>query len=84
MDLEKSLVNIFEQKGIFLSVDEKDDELDMDSIQFISIIVEIESVFEISIEDDDLLQSKFKTFRDFYEMIYLLKNSNTTYEKNDL
>ncbi len=75
--IEQSLLNIFEQKGIFLSETEKDNELEMDSIQFISLIVEIESAFSISIADEDLLFDKFSTFNSFLRYIEILIAQNT-------
>ena len=62
--IEQSLYDIFEQKGIYLSETDKDDELEMDSLQFISIVIEIEYCFSISI-DDDWMTDKLKTFNDF-------------------
>lgn len=50
-----------EQNGIYIS-DEWDEELDFDSITFISTIVGIEEAFSIEIPADILLFENFKTF----------------------
>lgn len=69
VDVEKSLLGIFEEKGIFLSENEKDDELEMDSLQFISIVVDMENVFSIIVDDEDLMADKFKTFNSFLKYV---------------
>ena len=69
VDVEKSLLGIFEEKGIYLSENEKDDELEMDSLQFISIVVDMENVFSIIVDDEDLMADKFKTFNSFLKYV---------------
>lgn len=76
MDFEKRLFDIFEQKGIFLSSDEKNDELELDSIQFISIIVDIENVFNLSFPDNVFISNNLKTFNQFIEEIQHLLNAH--------
>lgn len=74
--IEKSLFDIFEQKGIFLSEAEKNCELEMDSLQFISIIVDIEKAFSITVDDYDLAFDKFNTFNRFLEHVEVLIAQN--------
>ena len=51
------------------------DDLGMDSITFISIIVEIEDMFGITIPDDMLL---IENFRNVDEIVRLIENETTT------
>lgn len=47
------------------------DDLGMDSITFISLVVEIEALFDIKIPDDFLLMDKFKNMD---EIIFVIEN----------
>ena len=51
------------------------DDLGMDSITFISIIVEIEDMFGITIPDEMLL---IENFRNVDEIVRLIENETTT------
>lgn len=62
------LKKIFLENGIEVSYN-LDDELLFDSLQFISIITDIEDAFNIKINDEDLLYTNFKCFNDFYKYI---------------
>ena len=53
------------------------DDLGMDSITFISLIVEIESRFNIQIPDDFLLMDNFRTVNDAVRIIVELINVKT-------
>ena len=46
------------------------DNLGMDSIAFITLIVEIETTFNISVPDEFVLIENFKTFDSIYELLY--------------
>lgn len=48
--------------GIIIDPDAKDEEIPMDSIMFISMIVELENQYGIHIPDDRLLYKYWKTF----------------------
>ena len=79
MNVEEKLINLFEDKGIYLSEQEKNDPLELDSIQFISIIVDIEQVYCIKIDDDYLMSDNFKTFNDYLLIVQtVLSKSNET------
>lgn len=69
MNTEQKLLDLFEKKGIFLSESEKDDELELDSIQFISMIIDIEETFSIRIDENDMLFEKFNTFNNYLRNI---------------
>lgn len=55
------------------------DDLGMDSITFISIIVEIEDMFGITIPDDKLL---IENFRNVDEIVRLIENEVTNSNMN--
>lgn len=52
------------------------DNLGMDSIAFITLIVEIETIFNISVPDELVLIENFKTFDSIYELISSLILNN--------
>lgn len=66
--VEERLTLILEQNGVYISKD-WDEDLDLDSITFISTIVGVESEFELEIPDELLLFEKFKTFRLYVDNI---------------
>lgn len=55
------------------------DDLGMDSITFISIVVEIESMFDIIVSDDMLLQ---ENFRNVDLIVEIIKNTMSSDEKS--
>lgn len=77
--LQNRIIKILEENGIFVSND-WDEELDFDSITFISTIVCLEEEFNIEIPDDFLLFENFKTFRLYMENIaQILSENNIEY-----
>lgn len=56
------------------------DDLGMDSITFISIVVEIEDVFEITVPDDLLLM---ENFRNVDSIIQIVEDAKNTTSKNE-
>lgn len=56
------------------------DDLGMDSITFISIVVEIEDVFEITVPDDLLLM---ENFRNVDSIIQIVEDAKNTTLKNE-
>lgn len=56
------------------------DDLGMDSITFISIVVEIEDVFEITVPDDLLL---IENFRNVDSIIQIVEDAKNTTLKNE-
>lgn len=51
---EELLLNAMENNGIYIdNVDNIDEVLTIDSISFVTLIVELEEMFEISFEDED-------------------------------
>lgn len=78
-DIETKLNLIFEENGLYYDNSEEENNLlkEIDSMVFISLIVEIESVFNIGIPDDALILSNFQTKSQIIEIIYKLLEKNT-------
>lgn len=56
------------------------DDLGMDSITFISIVVEIEDIFEITVSDDLLLT---ENFRNVDSIIQIVEDAKNVLSKNE-
>lgn len=67
--MNKTLNNIFSKHGIIIEKDEEEEPLTFSSLTFISIIIEIEQVFKISVPDEYLNIERLITFKDFNTMI---------------
>lgn len=72
------LKEIFERVGICLNEDELDKPLEIDSIQFVSLIIFIEETFMIRLSADYEDFSKLRSFNDFLNLI------NRYFEKADI
>lgn len=68
------LLKILEENSI--SISDSQENLEMDSIQFISIIIAIENVFNCTINDQFLDPEKIKSFDDLLEIIDLTLGQN--------
>ena len=79
------LTSLFSDSGvdtdIFEYVDLIDD-LGMDSINFVSLIIELEATFDVQIPDEWLLMEKFRTFSQIYSAVYVLINEKGTGTSN--
>lgn len=75
MDIETKLINIFEDTGIIIDKDSKKENLNLDSLHYISIICEIENEFDIEIPDEMLSNNPLETFSDFENMIEELERN---------
>ena len=69
MYVRDKLKTIFESVGIYLGDNEFNKELELDSLQFVTIIIEIETQFLIRISNDLEEYSELNTFNDFYRMV---------------
>lgn len=69
MYVRDKLKTIFESVGIYLGDNEFNKELELDSLQFVTIIIEIETQFLIRISNDFEEYSELNTFNDFYRMV---------------
>lgn len=73
-DVIKTISEVFKDKGFDSDIIEYVDLIDdigMDSITFISIVVEIEAHFGIEVSDDMLLMDNFKCVDN---IVYIVKN----------
>lgn len=62
-----SIISKYSKKE--LSLDTTIEELELESIEFVKIIVEIEKVFGVEVEDDALYVRSGIAIKDFYEYI---------------
>lgn len=65
-EIEQKLVNCLENVSIYIDVDDNVDDIDLEnyiesSIQFISLVIEIEKEFSIELPDEMLDINTFKT-----------------------
>ena len=58
------------------------DDLGMDSINFVSLIIELEATFDVQIPDEWLLMEKFRTFSQIYSAVDALINEKGTGTSN--
>lgn len=71
MDIKKQIQTTFNNTGVFF-VDEEED-LNLDSLHFISILCELEETFGIEIPADIMTSDNLHTFGDFCDMVLKLK-----------
>ncbi|MED9903207.1 MAG: hypothetical protein UFG06_03395 [Lachnospiraceae bacterium] len=69
MNIQSRLQNVFEIVGIFVNEEDFDKEIEMDSLQFATVIIEVENEFLLRISNDFEEYSVLKTFRDFYKLV---------------
>lgn len=77
--------NLFSESGVdkdVLEYVDLIDDLGMDSVNFISLIIEIETSFEIQIPDEWLLMEKFQTYTLIYEAVDALLKEKETGDNN--
>jgi len=67
--IETELLRIFEGVGIYLTEDDYDDKIPMDSLQFVNILVQIEDTFSVTIEDEYYYSDNLSTFNSMYNLI---------------
>lgn len=69
MDIKDELINLFTEIGISIDDECYNDELQLDSLQFINIIILIEDTFLFTVGDNYMSHDKLKSFNDFKNMI---------------
>lgn len=69
-EIKDRIKNVLEQNGVY--IDNWEEELDFDSITFISTIVGLEQEFGIEVPDDMLLYENFRNFKLYVENIQAL------------
>lgn len=68
--VEQELIGLFVKcSGKEVSLDTEIAEMEMDSLEFVKLIMEIEDLFEVEIDDDTLYVSKGVTVRNFYDFL---------------
>lgn len=72
--MEERLLQIFKENGFDIQPNEYNDVLEMDSIQFISIIVAIETEFDLEIPDEILSMEGLRSFQEFLVLVQELLN----------
>lgn len=71
MNCTEKVREIMKENGIFIFQGEENEELEIDSLRFISIIVQIEEEFGINVADEYLLL-EYKSLNDYVKLIELL------------
>ncbi|MBQ7688336.1 MAG: hypothetical protein IJT27_03865 [Clostridia bacterium] len=69
MNTAEKLQKIFEKNGIFVDEDEREDPLEINSLQFVKLLVSIEEEFSIQIDEDYYSGEGLQSFSDFVNMI---------------
>ena len=75
-DLNVKVINIMNSCGFDVSEDDLDCSIEYDSLQFVSLMVEFESNFEIEIPEEYLFAKGLDTPRDFINMLERVLNYN--------
>lgn len=70
--VRERLIKIFDDNGMIILEEDIELPLEIDSIQFISIVVQIEDEFNVTIPDDYLVSSVLLTFLDFEQLLLKL------------
>ncbi|MCF0135349.1 MAG: hypothetical protein HUJ69_02900 [Lachnospiraceae bacterium] len=75
MNATEKLLRVFESCGIFIVEDEWNDDLNLDSLQYVSVLVRIEDVFSSEIPDVYIFENTLHSFQDFRELIKEIESS---------
>lgn len=77
-NIRKTLENIFESLGIYIDCNNEKEILHLDSVQIVSIILEIEDKFLVSVTESNIKFDQLRSFNDYFELIISIfeKNSN--------
>ena len=70
-EIKNKMINILRQNGII--VFEENEVIEMNSLMFISLIVNIEEEFEIEVPDDYLNLNQLNCLSDFVKLIISIK-----------
>lgn len=84
IEVKNKLIETIENNGLIIDFEEEDIDLSdysIDSLQFISIIVDIEDLFSIAIPDDYLTIDIFKSLNGLTNLIIEL-STHEKHEKN--
>lgn len=72
-EIKDKLIQIFNESGVELNLENLNENLELDSLHYISIICEIENIFDIEVPDDVLGGKPLLSFNDFFELVFNLK-----------
>ena len=84
-EIANELMSLFKSNGIIIFEDKTDLPLEIDSLLFVSMIIQVEDRFHITIPDFYMSGSNLSTFRHYCELVQLLlsnKWANRYYAKN--
>ena len=71
-EIKEKLKTVFLENGLDIPENEEDTILELDSLQFIALVVGVENAFDIQIPDDYLSNEVLSSFGDFCELLILL------------
>ncbi len=57
IDIKKGIMEVLETCGVILLDEDEDIPVDMDSLQWVTFVVELEEYFNITLEDEILVQN---------------------------
>lgn len=66
------MLKIFKENGIVILEGDVEQPLEIDSLRFISIIVQIEEEFDIMVPDEALFQQDYPNINSFVHMVSLI------------
>ena len=69
LDIQEKLKMIFAGNGYIVYDDEVNEKLEVDSLQFLSILCDIESQFDIAIPDEFLINDDLCSYNDVMNMV---------------
>lgn len=69
------LIRLFEDNGVFINLNDFDETLEMDSITFITLVVDVENVFGIEIPENYLIYNEQFTFKTLEDIIVEITSS---------
>lgn len=72
IEIEKKMRELFENNGIIVCEGEEHVQLDIDSLLFTSLVVQIEELFLVEIPDFFLTGQNLMAFCDYCEMVRLI------------
>ena len=70
--VQTRLKKVFEECGIYIEEDELVIPLELDSLQYITLLVYIEEEFEVVVPESFMYEMELKTYQDFLEMLLML------------
>ena len=83
MQVQKKVKKIFESVGIYLDDNQLDEVLEIDSLQFVTIILEIETEFLIRLSNDFDDFSSLMSFNDFFRLVNSYFDGNWKKQNGD-